>query len=184
MQYTNTYIHTSICICAYAHIHTHVHAHTHIHAWTYVSHLFPENGMRGMRVMLKTMTQFTNDCIYIYIYLYIYGTVIQYRSLFDVPRPDFEENQHCFDRATSCLTLYSFKQFKFSSVPNTCTFPDSKVHVANMGSTWVLSAPGGPHVGPMNLVIRVALPTPVVQLSHINSDTDLGTIIDVWCSFY
>ena len=32
--------------------------------------------------------------------------------------------------------------------------PDSKVHVANMGSTWVLSAPGGPHVGPMNLAIR------------------------------
>ena len=28
--------------------------------------------------------------------------------------------------------------------------PDSKVHGANMGSTWVLSAPDGPHVGPMN----------------------------------
>ena len=24
----------------------------------------------------------------------------------------------------------------------------------NMGSTWVLSAPDGPHVGPMNLAIR------------------------------
>ena len=32
--------------------------------------------------------------------------------------------------------------------------PDSKVHVANMGSTCVLSAPDGPHVGPMNLAIR------------------------------
>ena len=32
--------------------------------------------------------------------------------------------------------------------------PDSKVHGANMGPTWVLSAPGGPHVGPMNLAIR------------------------------
>ena len=31
---------------------------------------------------------------------------------------------------------------------------DSKVHGANMGPTWVLSAPDGPHVGPMNLVIR------------------------------
>ena len=29
--------------------------------------------------------------------------------------------------------------------------PDSKVHGANMGPTWVLSAPDGPHVGPMNL---------------------------------
>ena len=27
-----------------------------------------------------------------------------------------------------------------------------------MGPTWVLSAPGGPHVGPMNLVIRVEYP--------------------------
>ena len=34
-------------------------------------------------------------------------------------------------------------------------YPDSKVHGANMGPTWVLSAPDGPHVGPMNLAIRV-----------------------------
>ena len=27
--------------------------------------------------------------------------------------------------------------------------PDSKVHGANMGPTWVLSVPDGPHVGPM-----------------------------------
>ena len=32
--------------------------------------------------------------------------------------------------------------------------PDSKVHGANMGPTCVLSAPAGPHVGPMNLAIR------------------------------
>ena len=31
--------------------------------------------------------------------------------------------------------------------------PDSKVHWANMRPTWVLSAPHGPHVGPMNLAI-------------------------------
>ena len=31
---------------------------------------------------------------------------------------------------------------------------DSKVHGANMGPTWVLSAPYGPHVGPMNLALR------------------------------
>ena len=34
------------------------------------------------------------------------------------------------------------------------TNPDSKVHEANMGPTWVLSAPDGPHAGPMNLAIR------------------------------
>ena len=32
--------------------------------------------------------------------------------------------------------------------------PDSKVNRANMGPTWVLSAPDGPHVDPMNLDIR------------------------------
>ena len=32
---------------------------------------------------------------------------------------------------------------------------DSMVHGANMGTTWVLSVPDGPHVGPMNLAIRV-----------------------------
>ena len=34
------------------------------------------------------------------------------------------------------------------------TNPDIKVHGANMGPTWVLSAPDGPHVSPMNLAIR------------------------------
>ena len=32
---------------------------------------------------------------------------------------------------------------------------DSNVHGANMGPNWVLSAPEGPHVGPMKLAIRV-----------------------------
>ena len=32
--------------------------------------------------------------------------------------------------------------------------PDNKVHGANMGPIWVLSAPDGPHVGPVNLAIR------------------------------
>ena len=35
--------------------------------------------------------------------------------------------------------------------------PDSKVHGANMGPTWVLSAPDGPHVGPINLAIGAVL---------------------------
>ena len=33
--------------------------------------------------------------------------------------------------------------------------PGSKVHGANMGPTWVLSAPDGPHIVPMNRAIRV-----------------------------
>ena len=39
------------------------------------------------------------------------------------------------------------------------TFPDSKVHGANMGPTWVLLAHDGPHVGPMNLAIGVVMMT-------------------------
>ena len=38
--------------------------------------------------------------------------------------------------------------------------PDSKVHGANMGPTsptWVVSALDGPHIGPMNLAIRVSI---------------------------
>ena len=34
------------------------------------------------------------------------------------------------------------------------TYPDSKVYGANMGPTWVLSAPHGPHVDPMSLLSR------------------------------
>ena len=39
--------------------------------------------------------------------------------------------------------------------PSRYNVPDSKVHGTNMGPTWVLSAPGGPHIGPMSLVIWV-----------------------------
>ena len=34
------------------------------------------------------------------------------------------------------------------------THPDSKVHGANMVPIWVLSAPGGAHVGPIDLAFR------------------------------
>ena len=37
--------------------------------------------------------------------------------------------------------------------------PDSKVHGANMGPTWVLSSPGQPHVGPINLAIWASMIT-------------------------
>ena len=33
------------------------------------------------------------------------------------------------------------------------TFPDSKVHGANMGPIWGRQDPGGPHVGPINFAI-------------------------------
>ena len=53
--------------------------------------------------------------------------------------------------------ILSHNSWIISSIP----YPDSKVHGANMGPTLVLSAPDGPHVGPMNIAIRVnLLPVP------------------------
>ena len=63
---------------------------------------------------------------------------------------------------------------------STCleTIPDYKVLGANMGPTRVLSAPGGPHVGPMNLAIwdtisastinAVPVPGIVISLNQTN----------------
>ena len=39
-----------------------------------------------------------------------------------------------------------------------CYEPDSKVHGANKGPIWVLSAPDGTHVGPMNFAIWGCIP--------------------------
>ena len=41
-----------------------------------------------------------------------------------------------------------------SEALNPHVIPENKVHGANMGPTWVLSAPDGPHAGPMSLAIR------------------------------
>ena len=55
----------------------------------------------------------------------------------------------------------------------THTLSVSKVHGANMGPTWVLSAPGGPHVGPINIAIRGGLRwIPSLRCSHFFSARD------------
>ena len=62
----------------------------------------------------------------------------------------------------SCNFFYCFF-FSVSFFPVTFfptiieNYPDSKVHGAIMEPTWVLAAPGGPHVGPIILAIRVAI---------------------------
>ena len=50
--------------------------------------------------------------------------------------------------------------------------PDSKVHGTNMGPTWILPAPDGPHACPMNLGIRELL----TDCGHVVpcGDGDLG----------
>ena len=43
----------------------------------------------------------------------------------------------------------------FTRISVQMSYPESKDHGPSMGPTWVLSAPGRPHVGSMNLTIRV-----------------------------
>ena len=57
-----------------------------------------------------------------------------------------------------CIYTYIYIYIESSYIlnkvlPFPTDVPDSKSHGANMGFTWVLSSPGRPHVGPMNLAI-------------------------------
>ena len=81
---------------------------------------------------------------------------------------------------------------------NVVVFPDNKIHGANKGPIWVLSAPDGPHVGPMNHAIRVVslkcVPedqidrmSPLVRVmaccqtqSSISQFTDIDTCQQAW----
>ena len=66
-----------------------------------------------------------------------------------------------------------------SSLFSTNAYPDNKVHGANMGPTWVLSAPDGSHVIPMNLAIIVlsdtwkpSTPKPTQNATTFQDPTD------------
>ena len=77
--------------------------------------------------------------------------------------------------------------------------PDSKFHGANMGATWVLPAPDGPHVGPMNLAMgdishppgyilsksgaRLYIPDQYVIILATWYDLS-GTFCTVWCQIW
>ena len=52
----------------------------------------------------------------------------------------------------NAVELGTLNQLHVDEICNT-SCPDSKVHVANMGSIWGRQDPGGPHVGPMNFAI-------------------------------
>ena len=61
--------------------------------------------------------------------------------------------QNC--NAVQILTLICVTKLPWVVTLQNCL--ESKVHGANMGPTWVLSAQDGPHVGPMNFAIRVVI---------------------------
>ena len=92
--------------------------------------------------------------------------------------------QHHFTEQGSaiCLVLNikysSIQRFTIQSVENlhaSSHSPDNKVHGAIMGPTWVLSAPDGPHVDPMNLAIR--------ELDQVFAMTELS-VVSNGCSIY
>ena len=56
-------------------------------------------------------------------------------------------------------------------------YPDNNFHGANMGPTWALSAPDGPHVGPMNLAIWEPKTLPVL---HPNCNGVMSTHGSPW----
>ena len=68
-----------------------------------------------------------------------------------------------FDMVQYSLFTWDYLHYRKDMIGRSVTNPDSKVHGANMGPTWVLSAPDGPHVGLMNLAIRENMSQHVVD---------------------
>ena len=80
------------------------------------------------------------DGIYIYIYIYIYNIKLCL----------------CCSAFWSMLArIASYYMIIIWIEHQSVTSAESKVHEPNMETTWVLSAPDGPNIGPMNLAIRV-----------------------------
>ena len=69
--------------------------------------------------------------------------------------PHSSMGQYKVDKMLKLLKKYVCMWYSWVEQDISFQFPDSKFHGANMGPTWVLSAPGGPHVGLMNLAIWV-----------------------------
>ena len=55
--------------------------------------------------------------------------------------------------------------------------PDNKVHGTNMGPTWVLSAPGGPHVGSMNIALWDMQVITIVTEMHLQVQIQIHTFV-------
>ena len=68
----------------------------------------------------------------------------------------FIDNSHFYRKASWLFTGMEVKWPQGMCPQIIDGFPYSKAHGANMGPTWVLSAPVGPQVGLMNLSIRVS----------------------------
>ena len=81
---------------------------------------------------------------------------------FKTPYSEIASPNNCFSQSSQYNYQTIGAQIAGSGARSCFTgaFLDNKVHEANMGPTWVLSAPDGPQVGPMNLAIRVVYDPP------------------------
>ena len=69
---------------------------------------------------------------------------------------------------TQSVHMYAVFHTRSRYLGHRLVVPDSKVHGANMGSTWVLSSPGGPQVGPMKLAIWGYIPQNTVECNYLS----------------
>ena len=87
-------------------------------------------------------------------YLTTTSTKAMYNGIYSIGQP-----QTTSENTTSCPSVV----IGGSTSVNGNSYSNSKVCGANMGPNWVLSAPDGPHVDPMNLAIRVSMSVPYVK---------------------
>ena len=99
-------------------------------------------------------------------------------------------HESIFDARTALIVLM-LKGEKLKKISMLMIAPDSKVHGANMGPTWVLSALNGPHFGPMNLAIRGWSDTirisacgetlAALRVLYATKSSIIGPLITRWC---
>ena len=87
-------------------------------------------------------------------HMYMILVILMMKSSLDQDFHDITDNSTAVYLDRKYLNIYSYLAC-FCKPDHEC--PDNKVHGANMGPTWVLSAPDGPHIGPVNLAIRVCI---------------------------
>ena len=85
---------------------------------------------------------------------FFYGPILLDRIVNPIHRKDAWVDVYVICKENRRSTNMSYHWYVCVLDSISCVNPDSKVHGANMGPTWVLSAPDGPHVDPMYLVIR------------------------------
>ena len=96
---------------------------------------------------------FISEVDYLYRFVMIDGEIWgTYTKHLVYPRPDPMRDKRVIKSHWTAQASFIYLVDRYVSFQS--VNPDSKVHGTNMGPTWVLSVPDGPHVDPLNLAIR------------------------------